>query len=166
MGFQWQDLGDIEVGRPTLGAMTSVLMYRLMQFTLKDTINAQFGEEKADKLFYQAGELAGKELYKNILSDVKDLDQLVSQLTDLLQDQKIGIFEVEQVDLEKNEFVFAVSEDLDCSGLPDTEEAKCSFDEGLIAGILSGFLNKEVSVKEVDCWGTGDKTCRFEAKFK
>lgn len=163
--FTWKDLGDIELGRPTLGSMTSVLMYRLMQFTLRDTINTHLGKEKGDELMYQAGELAGLELYQNALSS-KDLKELVGKLTGLLKDLNIGIFNVERADAEKSEFVFTVSEDLDCSGLPDTGEKKCQFDEGLIAGILKGFLKREVTVEEVSCWGKGDKTCRFSIKPK
>ena len=165
-GFKWKDLGDIEAGRPTLGKMTSVLMYRLMQFTLRDTINRELGVEKGNQIMYEAGESAGQALYQNLLSDAEDLNDLVTKLTNLLKDQNIGLFKVEKADTEKNEFILAVSEDLDCSGLPDTGEIKCTFDEGLIAGILKGFLGKEVIVKEVDCWGTGDNTCRFEAKVK
>lgn len=34
--FKWNHLGDIENGRPSLGSTTSVAIYRLMQFTLRD----------------------------------------------------------------------------------------------------------------------------------
>jgi len=44
------------------------------------------------------------------------------------------------------------------------EEAVCTFDEGLIAGIFETFTGTPFQVEEVDCWCTGDRTCRFEAK--
>jgi hypothetical protein len=34
--FEWSRLGDIEAGRPNLGPMVHVAVYRLMQFTLRD----------------------------------------------------------------------------------------------------------------------------------
>ncbi|HEX3001497.1 MAG TPA: 4-vinyl reductase, partial [Methanoregula sp.] len=55
------------------------------------------------------------------------------------------------------------SEDLDCSGLPDIGHAVCTYDEGFIAGLLEAFTGKQFKVVEVDCWCTGDRTCRFTA---
>jgi predicted hydrocarbon binding protein len=59
-----------------------------------------------------------------------------------------------------------VTEDLDCSGLPVTNETVCDCDEGFIAGILEIYTGSEFDVKEVDCWSKGDRVCRFEAKLK
>ena len=47
--FEWSMLGDIEKGRPNLGPMVHVAVYRLMQFTLRDILIRDFGVEKADK---------------------------------------------------------------------------------------------------------------------
>jgi predicted hydrocarbon binding protein len=44
------------------------------------------------------------------------------------------------------------------------DEAICTFDEGLIAGILERQLGVPFHVKEIDCWGTGDRVCRFKAR--
>jgi predicted hydrocarbon binding protein len=71
---------------------------------------------------------------------------------------------IEKADLEKLEFTLTVDEDLDCSGLPMIEEAICTYDEGFLSGILETFTNRPFEVKEVDCWCTGDRTCRFTAK--
>jgi predicted hydrocarbon binding protein len=64
------------------------------------------------------------------------------------------------------ELLLSVSEDLDCSGLPLQENTVCVYDEGFLAGILYDFTGKHFDVKEVDCWATGDRTCRFAAKAK
>ena len=61
--FQWSMLGDIEEGRPNLGPMVHVAVYRLMQFTLRDVLIKQYGVEAADRIFYAAGETAGKLRY-------------------------------------------------------------------------------------------------------
>lgn len=71
---------------------------------------------------------------------------------------------IEEADEEKLQFVLTVSEDLDCSGLPIFGETVCDYDEVFIAGILEEYTGKKFMVKEVDCWATGDRTCRFEAK--
>ena len=57
-----------------------------------------------------------------------------------------------------------VSEDFDCSGLPEQGRQICPYDEGLIAGLLESFTGSAFKVKEVDCWCTGDRTCRFTAE--
>jgi len=62
-------------------------------------------------------------------------------------------------------FILTVDEDLDCSGLPLMDEVVCTYDEGFIAGIFESYTGKRFEVKEIDCWCTGERTCRFEAKL-
>jgi len=59
--------------------------------------------------------------------------------------------------------VMTVGEDLDCSGLPITGETICHYDEGFIAGILKAYTKQNYVVREVDCWSTGARICRFKA---
>ena len=63
--------------------------------------------------------------------------------------------------MERLAFIVTVSEDLDCSGLPITGETVCDYDEGFIEGIFETYTGKKFQVKEIDCWSTGDRTCRF-----
>jgi hypothetical protein len=44
--FQWRDLGDIDGGRPNLGSLMNVAVYRLMQYTLRDVLNRHLSVEK------------------------------------------------------------------------------------------------------------------------
>jgi hypothetical protein len=161
--FEWSHLGDIALGRPNLGNTTAVAVYRLMQFTLRDAAIRHTDPETAARIFYDAGHSAGKALYENMLNQPKDVGELVSRLQKLLLDLGIGIFRVEKADLETLQFTLTVSEDLDCSGLPVIDEAICTYDEGFIAGILETFSGLPFQAKEVDCWCTGERTCRFEA---
>jgi hypothetical protein len=46
--LEWSMFGDIEEGRPNLGPMVHVAVYRLMQFTLRDILIRDFGVEKTD----------------------------------------------------------------------------------------------------------------------
>ena len=161
--FEWSHLGDIKLGRPNLGPKTSVAVYRLMQFTLRDAAIKHTGPETARKIFYDAGHNAGKAIYQNMIESPTDFADLVAKLQRLLADLEIGILRVEEADLKNLTFRLTVSEDLDCSGLPLMDEAVCTFDEGLIAGILQAHTGKAFRVQEVDCWCTGDRVCRFEA---
>ena len=162
--FYWGLLGNLDLGRPNLGPTSRLEVYRLMQFSLRDVLEQNVGTEKADQIFYEAGRLAGSQFYQNLLGQVADFDTFIKLIQSTFKDLGIGIFRVEQADLKTNSFVFTVSEDLDCSGLPELDYEICTYDEGFIAGLLESFLGKGFVVKEVDCWCTGDRTCRFAAK--
>jgi hypothetical protein len=163
--LSWENLGDIKEGRPTFGTESPVLMYRLLQFSLRDVIERS-GEGEGGRYLYRAGELVGGLIYEKFLSEIRELDELLKKLADLLYEQKICILRVEKSDPEKGEFVFVASEDLDCSGVPEVGWPICQFDEGIVAGILSSFTGKRVVVKEVDCWATGERFCRLEVKVE
>jgi len=159
--FEWNMLGDIQEGRPNLGPMVHVSVYRLMQFTLRDILIRDFDVENADRIFFEAGKKAGQEFCKNILAQAEDLDGLFAELQRTLKEFGIGIFRVESADIEKSSFVITVSEDIDCSGISVCAEQICTYDEGFIAGILLAYSGKDFLVKEVDCWGSGGRVCRF-----
>jgi len=163
--FSWDLLGNIELGRPNLGHTTRIEVYRLMQFAFRDVMEQHLGTEKTDQLFYEGGKLAGIEFYKKIFSHIKDFHDFVKSLQEKLREMGIGILRVEEADLEKGSFVLTVAEDLDCSGLPELGYEICTYDEGFIAGILESFTGHAFKVKEVDCWCTGDRTCRFTAEM-
>lgn len=161
--FSWELLGDIGEGRPNLGNTTRVEVYRLMQFTFRDIIEQNLGSSKTDEIFYAAGKLAGKEFYQHMIKPSQDLHDFVAQLQEVLKDLGIGILRIEKADMEKGELMLTVSEDLDCSGLPEAGYEICTYDEGFISALLESYTGMAFQVKEIDCWCTGDRTCRFSA---
>lgn len=164
--FSWDLLGDIKAGRPNLGSNTRVEVYRLLQFAFRDVIEQSHGTAEADRIFYEAGSLAGKEFYSHMLTSTTDLNEFMRQLQEVLKEMGIGILRVEKADADRGEFVLTVSEDLDCSGLPELDYEICTYDEGFISAIMESFTGKKFIVKEVDCWCTGGRTCRFLATTK
>ncbi len=162
--FEWRMIGNIAEGRPNLGSMVELSVYRLMQFTLRDVIIQEFDTETADRVFFKAGELAGRELFKNLITQKIDFGALIKEIQDLMAALKIGILRVEKSDLAKMEFTLTIAEDIDCSGLPVSNETICTYDEGFISGLLMEFSGKKFDVKEVDCWCSGGRVCRFEVK--
>ena len=136
-----------------------------MQFTFRDVMEKYLGTEKTDLIFYEAGKLAGIEFYKKFFFEIKDFNEFVKSLQVKLRDLGIGILRVEEADVEQGSFVLTVSEDLDCSGLPDLGYEICTYDEGFIAGLLESFSGSAFKVREVDCWCTADRTCWFTAKI-
>ena len=164
--FTWEGLGDIGAGRENLGPDMPVLVYRLFQYTLKDILSREYDEATASSLYWSAGHLAGTELAKNVLDLSGDFDFFIANLTNKLKELKIGVLRIEKADLDSLSFTLTVSEDLDCSGLPITGETVCDYDEGFIAGILETYSGHQFTVKEIDCWATGERTCRFSATPK
>jgi predicted hydrocarbon binding protein len=163
--FEWKDLGDIEKGRPNLGAKAPVLAYRLLQYTMRDVLVSDFGSETTDTILVKAGRLAGKEFCNNMLDKQLGFNEFISQLQRILKEQAMGILRVESVDLENMCFILTVAEDLDCSGLPCTDDVVCQYDEGFIAGILEAYTGKSFLAKEIDCWASGDRVCRFDVRM-
>jgi predicted hydrocarbon binding protein len=160
--FSWENLGDIKEGRGQLGEQMPVLVYRLMQYTMLDVLSKEFGNDKANVFFRNAGYLAGVEFSKNCLDLTIGFDAFVASLQKTLADLKIGILRMEVFDAETGNLTLTVGEDLDCSGLPVTNENVCTYDEGFIAGILESYTGKKYDVREVDCWANGNRVCRFQ----
>jgi predicted hydrocarbon binding protein len=159
--FSWENLGDIKEGRGDLGEEMPVIVYRLMQYTMLDVLTKDFGADKANEYFRRCGFLAGSEFAKNTLDLGVDLDTFLVNLQDALRDMKIGILRMEAFDHDTGNIVLTVGQDLDCSGLPITNETICNYDEGFIAGILNAYTGKTYDVRELDCWANGDRVCRF-----
>jgi predicted hydrocarbon binding protein len=163
--FDWSMIGNVAEGRPNLGFTVDVNVYRLMQFTLRDVLIKEFNVETADRIFYEAGKHAGRVFCKEMITKRDNFDEFTVELQELLKKLGIGILRVEKSDLENMVFTLTVAEDLDCSGLPVTDETICTYDEGFISGVLSQYSGKDFIVEEVDCWCSGDRVCRFDARL-
>jgi predicted hydrocarbon binding protein len=160
--FSWENIGDIKEGRGDLGEEMPVLVYRLMQYTMLDVLSEELGSEQANEYFRKAGFLAGKAFAQNVLDLEADFNSFISGLQQKLKELKIGILRMEAFDPENGDITLTVGQDLDCSGLPITNETVCNYDEGFISGILNAYSGKTYEVHEVDCWAKGDRVCRFD----
>ncbi len=165
--FTWDKLGDVSIGRTNLGSDMPVVIYRLLQFTMKETLLKTLSKDEAYKIFKDAGRMAGKSFYCELINDnTLNFKDFIAKTQQLLKDYKIGILRVESADLDNLNFTLTVSEDVDCSGLPVSGDTVCEYDEGFLEGILNEYTGKVLDVTEIDCWATGDRVCRFEVKKK
>jgi predicted hydrocarbon binding protein len=163
-GFRWGDLGDIAAGRPNLGPQTSVAVYRMLQFSLRAAIRAAYGPDAPGRVLSAAGRLAGREFCRNVLDRTLPPGPFLAGLQKHLREWGIGLLRIERVDFERLEFTVAVAEDLDCSGLPVSGETVCEFDEGFLAGVLGEYTGRAFTAREVDCWASGERVCRFRVQ--
>ena len=155
-----------EKSRENLGEELPVLVYRMLEYSLKEALCTRFGKEVQVDIFRKAGRMAGEYFAKKMLNLDQPLDQFVSELQKKLEELKIGVLRIEDVDEASGRIILTVSEDADCSGLPILGETVCNYDEGFISGILSVYSGKVYTAVEVDCWATGDRVCRFHANVK
>ena len=148
---------------PKMGSQINLIPYRILQYTARDVLEQRIGTDACNQLFYDAGDLAGRILYDNFLLEYKDLplNGFFAELQRILKEFGVGILRIEKSDVDNGQFTLTVSEDLDCSGLPDLGIEVCNYDEGFIAGVFYKFTGVTFNVKEVDCWCSGDRTCRF-----
>ena len=160
--FSWELIGDIGQGRPNLGSYTDVDVYRLMQFTMRDVLEEKYGSEITDEIFRNAGKLAGTEFYMKFIHPAESLNDFVSKAQTILREKRIGVLRVEKVDMTDGKIMLTVDEDLDCSGLPELDYETCIYDEGFIAALFECFTQEDWTAKEIDCWCTGARTCRFD----
>ncbi len=114
--FSWALIGDIKDGRPNLGNLARLEVYRLLQYTFRDVAEQVVGTSTTNHISYEAGRLAGKEFYDHFLPSIKDISDFTNRLQSIMQELGIGILRIEQMDMDKGEIVLAVSEDLGCSG--------------------------------------------------
>lgn len=157
-------IGDISEGRRNLGSETSIEVYRLMQFTLRDVVKRYVGNENTDLALLEAGKLAGKNLYDKFFYPTKDLREFITQLQVMVKDLKIGVLDMEKINLEEKEFTFTMSEGLECSNTSELDFDVCTFNEGFIASIFECFTEVPFNVKEIDYVSRGSKNCRFSIK--
>ena len=160
--FTWESLGDIKEGRGSLGEEMPVFVYRMMHFAMRDSLTMELGREKAEYFIREAGFIAGTEFARNVLDLYLGFDDFVADLQKTLGALKLGILRMESISDDAGEIVLTVEEDLDCSGLPITGEAVCNYDEGFLGGIFQVYSGKPYKVREIDCWGKGDRICRFK----
>lgn len=159
-------VGDVKEGRANLGLEMPVSVYRLFEYTMRETLIENYGYDRAVALFRQAGEKAGRAFAANLLDLSLDFDSFVAHLQKQLASLKIGILRIESFDEHTGKMMLTVSEDLDCSGLPVQGNTVCNYDEGFIGGILSEYTKNPYCAEEIDCWVKGDRVCRFVVQQK
>ncbi len=152
-----------ENSRSNLGETLPVLVYRMLEYSIKEELIAQFGKEKQIDIFREAGQRSGEYFARHMLNLDQPLNAFISELQAKMQDLKIGVLRIENIDEQSGRIILTVSEDVDCSGLPVLGETVCNYEEGFISGILSVYTGKPYSAIEIDCWATGDRVFRFRA---
>ena len=62
----WSDETELN-SREHLGDLVPVKVYRLLEYSVRDTLVKEYGQERANELFRRAGMAAGKSLTMHLL---------------------------------------------------------------------------------------------------
>jgi hypothetical protein len=63
----WAELGDIITGRPNLGQMVPVAVYRALQYSIRHVLSEEFDKEFANRILFKAGKLVGEKFCQDLL---------------------------------------------------------------------------------------------------
>ena len=150
--------------RDNLGDQIPVTVYRLMEYAIREVLEERFGKEAQESVFREGGFRAGEYFAKNFLDITLSVNEFLAQLGRELEILKIGVLHIEELNQETGRFMMTVAEDADCSGLPVLGETVCNYDEGFFFFFLTTYTGKAYKVREIDCWATGNRVCRFCAE--
>lgn len=147
--------------RDALGEDIPMVIYRLMEYSLREQLSEQFGDAFQIQIFRSAGFRAGTYFTEEFLDVSLPFPAFIAALQMKMKELKIGVLNIESIDEIDGEIVLTVADDADCSGMPVLGETVCNYDEGFLSGILSTYFGKVYQAEEMDCWAKGDKICRF-----
>lgn len=92
---------------------------------------------------------------------VGSIEALLTELAEFWQLHGLGEIEKDNID----PLILIVNDCFDCSDMPDVGRTLCALDEGIFEGIFKASLELLVTVKELECFGTGHRHCKFDIRI-
>ncbi|HIH86507.1 MAG TPA: ArsR family transcriptional regulator [Methanosarcinales archaeon] len=112
-----------------------------------------------------------KPVFKNIGNDIGQkmsrffvagsIEELLTEMAVFWQLHSLGEIEIHNLD----PLTLIVHDCFDCSDMPNVGRTLCALVEGIIEGIFEASLKLSVTVKELECFGTGHNHCKFEIRI-
>lgn len=138
---------------------------------LRDVLIEEIGLERAGQILFELGKFQiekGAERYvKKYNLDKMTRDEIIEFTSNIFKVLGWGNIEVEKLDLENYEVSILVKDPvfpekyLQLKG-EKADRSICSYLEGLFTKAFTGYMGKEVKIKEKSCAAaTGEKYCRF-----
>lgn len=145
------DVGNaLSILRPTLGQDAGIGLYRLLRLVALEDI---IGRGAAGTAY-----IAGKKLGASL--QLASLDDFLALCTSL----KIGVIRVPTLTASRAHV--DVYECVTCSGMKPVGRTLCSFEGGLIAGVVESVTHKRTRAREVTCiGGLGHDACGFDLEM-
>ena len=109
-------------------------------------------------VLYFSGKKIGNEFGRNIKA--KNIDDVVSSINDLITMLKLG-----HIKSSKKIGRNLLLDVKDCPLCDPGKDSRCYLYAGLLAGIVSKILQKDIVGREIDCKNKNRDICTFELKF-
>lgn len=87
--------------RSSLGGELPVLIYRLLEYSIKDELIRCYGKDAQIEIFRNEGRKSGEFFAKNMLNPDQPLNSFVSELQTKMLELKIGILRIDISDIIK-----------------------------------------------------------------
>ncbi len=163
--FEGLQKGTKVTNREKLGATVPIQLFQALRLVGMGTAIEGMIGTRSRALVYQSGVTLGRELGKGAAEAANgDLNKFVEAVQQLLVTLSIGHLVIEKVDMDNGQIQLRVDECVSCAGISGAKQPICNFEGGLVAGVLSTFLNKKVKATETRCNACGDPTCGFDVE--
>lgn len=152
--FSYGRMGNVPLGRPTLGSHCPVLVYRLMLHTMYEALRSQLGAVRADAAFHQAGALAGYEMAMYRIDLETPPDVFFKRLGEIFMEMGMGRLQLRRYDEADGRVQFCLVGDLLSSGAEEAHAKGYHYDAGLLAGVMEAYTGNSYHMERTD----NDKT--------
>jgi len=141
--------------------------------TQMDLISTLNGDSFKEQLFYifrygmEAYGIDPKPILKKLGTDIgarigtelksHDCEGILEELSVFWNQHKLGQMTL----LKGDQTAISVTNCYHCGKMPNGGKTLCSMDEGIIEGVISSKLKYNCRVREIECYGTGHKNCKF-----
>lgn len=133
--------------------------FRLMFHTLRSVL-IQEGFN-IDPLLYQTGKKIGEVLFDQLEDD--DDFTFINNIQQFWVKKGLGTIDV---NVENKNFIEVIATDCyECEFLPQGETVSCFLDSGIIESLFEKHFDREIIVRETECFTTGYNHCKFEVKM-
>jgi predicted hydrocarbon binding protein len=137
-----------KVDRPNLGDKIDVRLFRALSlFSLRDVV----GEDASKTLAYAGGKALGRR------TKFKEFEEFLQWM----EEKGIARTKSFNFNSEKGIGNLILFETLSSAGLPNLGKPACSFEVGLISGVIERLKDRRCLVREIKCYGKGDNECEF-----
>ena len=90
------------------------------------------------------------------------LEKLVKRVfSSMMAQAKEGNLEITELDVEPLRISLNFTGCVECAGIVGLKNAICYYHAGVLSGILSGLINRDLDSFETDCTARGNESCRF-----
>jgi hypothetical protein len=103
--------------------------------------------------------LVGKDIgnHISVAFDFADICDVFEEMRSYWGSHRLGRMYIEDTD----PLTIRVKDCFECESLPVTGEPVCSFDEGVLEGIMKQTVGLNIPFREIECYAAGDDHCLF-----